>query len=391
MDNVKKYQIFVSSTYEDLKEERSAAIQTILGMEHIPIGMEMFNASDSTQWDIIRRTIDTSDYYIVIIGLRYGTTFDDGISYTEKEYDYAASKGIPILALIKDEKAPTTPSQRENDSKKQKNLDKFREKAKKRAARFWITKDELSADLVRSLYSAMRDTPRRGWIRTPTDYEDISVADRNKLESLFSLFNEKGELVLNGGTASDDRSDSKLINESAISTKESTHKNAAPGGFWSNPISGPLEIDLRDIKVCHYPAGCRVSSLGVRRRSINSVIVNVDYVGDRLPDYAGPYIELGNENWETLHSEGALSFDIKCKGDYKNNTIVVEPKSGRNNEVIRPYDVELTNDVMNICVPLKDFSDDVSKFKDMTQLVFLFNSGIFKGSAEIEISNVIIK
>ena len=42
----KKYQIFISSTYEDLKDERNAAVKTILTMDHIPIGMEMFNAGD---------------------------------------------------------------------------------------------------------------------------------------------------------------------------------------------------------------------------------------------------------------------------------------------------------------------------------------------------------
>ena len=391
MDYEKKYQIFISSTYEDLKDERSAVTQTILSMEHIPIGMEMFNASDSTQWGIIQRTIENSDYYVVIIGLRYGSTFGDGISYTEKEYDYAVSRGIPVLAFLKDENAPSTPQQRESDDGKRKRLNDFREKAKTRLVRFWSNKDELSADLVRSLYSAMRDTQGRGWIRTPTDYNGNSVADRMKLESLFSLFNEKGELVLNGGTASNDRLDSKLSNEPTITIKESAHINAAPSGFWSEPIKEAREIDLRDIKLFHHPDGCRVSSLGVRRRSTNSVIVNVDYVGDRLPDYAGAYIELGNENWEYLHPAGVLSFSIRCKGDFRNNTIIVEPKSGRNNEVIRPYDFELVNDVVNICIPLKDISNDVSRFREMTQIVFLFNSGIFKGSAEIEISNVLIK
>ena len=37
----KKYQFFISSTYEDLKEERNKAIQAILTMNQFPIGMEM--------------------------------------------------------------------------------------------------------------------------------------------------------------------------------------------------------------------------------------------------------------------------------------------------------------------------------------------------------------
>lgn len=38
----KKFQIFISSTYEDLIEERSKVVATILKSNHFPIGMEMF-------------------------------------------------------------------------------------------------------------------------------------------------------------------------------------------------------------------------------------------------------------------------------------------------------------------------------------------------------------
>lgn len=69
----KKYQIYISSTYEDLKEERKKAIETILTMNHFPVGMEMFSAADEEQWEIIRETIDVSDYYILIVGNRYGS------------------------------------------------------------------------------------------------------------------------------------------------------------------------------------------------------------------------------------------------------------------------------------------------------------------------------
>jgi len=40
----KKYQIFVSSTYEDLKDERQAAVEAILLAGHIPAGMELFSS-----------------------------------------------------------------------------------------------------------------------------------------------------------------------------------------------------------------------------------------------------------------------------------------------------------------------------------------------------------
>ena len=92
----KKYQFFISSTYEDLKKERNKAIQAILTMNQFPIGMEMFSAADDDQWKIIKEAIDSSDFYILIIGNRYGSIEETtGISYTEKEFDYAVEKKIP--------------------------------------------------------------------------------------------------------------------------------------------------------------------------------------------------------------------------------------------------------------------------------------------------------
>ena len=58
----KKYQIFVSSTYEDLKEERLAVARSIYHANCIPIGMEFFPASPLSPWDFIKKQIDESDY-----------------------------------------------------------------------------------------------------------------------------------------------------------------------------------------------------------------------------------------------------------------------------------------------------------------------------------------
>lgn len=66
----KKFQVFISSTYEDLKNERQKVQDIILSMYQIPIGMEMFSAADEEQWEIIKDHIDNSDFYVLIIGHR---------------------------------------------------------------------------------------------------------------------------------------------------------------------------------------------------------------------------------------------------------------------------------------------------------------------------------
>lgn len=176
----KKYQVFISSTYQDLIEERAIAIETILRLEHIPIGMEMFNAGNDEQWELIKRTIDNSDYYVVIIGFRYGSTTSDGISYTEKEYDYAVQKGLPVLTFIQGRNVAVAASKRESNAKAQKKLEAFVEKAKKRISNFWKNKDELATYISTALQIEMKRKPRVGWVRS----YDIDKIDE-ELKSLY--------------------------------------------------------------------------------------------------------------------------------------------------------------------------------------------------------------
>jgi hypothetical protein len=97
----KRYQIFVSSTYEDLKAERQQVAQAILELEHFPAGMEIFPASNEIQWELIKQFIGESDYFVVVAGGRYGSVDAEGISYTEKEFDYAEELGIPIVGFLR--------------------------------------------------------------------------------------------------------------------------------------------------------------------------------------------------------------------------------------------------------------------------------------------------
>jgi hypothetical protein len=96
----KRYQVFISSTYEDLQKERQEVMQALLELDCIPAGMELFPATNEDQWTTIKKVIDDCDYYIVIIGGRYGSVGKDGISYTEKEYRYALEINKPIISFI---------------------------------------------------------------------------------------------------------------------------------------------------------------------------------------------------------------------------------------------------------------------------------------------------
>ncbi|QTE73989.1 DUF4062 domain-containing protein [Clostridiales bacterium FE2010] len=180
----KKYQVFISSTYEDLQEERDKVRDAILSMYHFPVGMELFGAASEEQWEIIKETIDTSDYYVLIVGQRYGTVIpegpDKGISYTEKEFKYAKDKGIPILAFLIDDSVPVKASHVEK--KHIKEFDKFKASVKNgRTVTWWENADDLAQKVTAALHKQIERTPQQGWMRANDLLEDSNQSEFMKL------------------------------------------------------------------------------------------------------------------------------------------------------------------------------------------------------------------
>lgn len=160
-----RYQVFLSSTYEDLRVERQQATQAILEAGNFPAGMELFPAADDNQWELIKQVISESDYYIVIAGGKYGSIGPAGISYTEMEYDYAHSMGIPIMGYVKD-KLENIPSKFvEPDPQRRQLLEAFRAKVMTRICKKFAEPSELGMFVLKSLMHETRVRPRLGWIR----------------------------------------------------------------------------------------------------------------------------------------------------------------------------------------------------------------------------------
>lgn len=177
---MKRYQVFISSTYTDLQLERQAVLQSVLKLRHIPVGMEHFVATNEEQFNYIKRVLDETDYYIIIIGNRYGSQADDGISYTEKEFDYAVNLGIPVIACIHSnpDSLPVNKSDIELDAKQK--LNEFRNKVMhhRMVSYFsWDNPSDLSAEVVVALINAINDYPRPGWERVKS-YENSDLLNQ---------------------------------------------------------------------------------------------------------------------------------------------------------------------------------------------------------------------
>lgn len=178
----KRFQVFVSSTYADLREERQKVIQTLMEMDCIPAGMELFPATDEEQWEFIKRIIDDCDYYILMIGGRYGTLTSEGISYTEKEYDYAISKGLKVLAFIHESPEDIPLRKSDTDPDLRAKLEKFRNKvAKNRLVKMWSDASQLPGLIALSLTKTMKVYPAVGWVRASEVASGELLAELNEL------------------------------------------------------------------------------------------------------------------------------------------------------------------------------------------------------------------
>lgn len=168
----KRYQVFISSTFQDLQPARQEVSQALLRSNCFPAGMELFPAADEEQFTYIKEIIDESDYYIIISAGRYGSIEPEtGLSYTELEYDYALRREKAIVRLLHAD--PFNELRGEFIEKTdfgRKKLEAFRDKLKSgRLVRFWREPKELGIEVVHGIEDAKKRRPAKGWVRAESN------------------------------------------------------------------------------------------------------------------------------------------------------------------------------------------------------------------------------
>ncbi len=201
----KKYQVFVSSTFMDLKEERQKIVETILLTNNIPAGMELFTASDKKQWEIIEGWIDESDIFILLLGSRYGTIPEDNSkSYTHLEFDYALKQNKKILVFSMDmsymyKKAGNNKGKEIIQHNSLEKLEKFKCEATKNRLCILDIEDagKLQYEVSNSLNNETKNL-KGGWVKYK-DFEgsntDLSSPIGNSKEKDFKLYEKSFEEI----------------------------------------------------------------------------------------------------------------------------------------------------------------------------------------------------
>lgn len=176
-----RYQFFISSTFDDLRAERQQVIQAVLELDHMPVGMEIFPSADEAPWDIVRRTIEASDYYVVLSAGRYGSIFSNGTSFTEREFDLAVELGVPIIGFVHRAPNDLPQNRREEDSEARQRLEAFHGKIRQRHVRTWLSEEELGLQASKAIIYATKSQPRIGWVRADQARSNV---DLDRIEHL---------------------------------------------------------------------------------------------------------------------------------------------------------------------------------------------------------------
>ena len=179
----KRLQVFVSSTFSDLRDERQAAVEAILVAGHIPAGMELFTSGDESQMEAIKQWIDESDVYLLILGGRYGSIEPTTRkSYTRLEYEYALSIGKPMFSCVVTDRALEDRVRRLGsqalETTDSAGLNEFRAVVLTKLVRFWDDAKDIKISVGETLAQLSRRDDLIGWVRpTETSADAVGLAD----------------------------------------------------------------------------------------------------------------------------------------------------------------------------------------------------------------------
>lgn len=165
----KIYSAFISSAFQSLRDERNTVINSLLDYRILPIGMEHFTVSSSGEFSDIQELIDDSDFFILLLGKEYGSCDEKGLSWTEKEYDYAVLKKKPIIAIICDELAALSSVNEEELSEQNKKQLAF---SKKITYARTVSKEFSISTIINQFLNTYTFSKCVGWSRIENLYGD---------------------------------------------------------------------------------------------------------------------------------------------------------------------------------------------------------------------------
>lgn len=266
--------------------------------------MEAFVATNESQWEVIKKVIDECDYYVLLIGGRYGSIAQDGLSYTEKEYNYARSVGIPVLAFVHGDQDSIPSGKMEKDQHGRTQLEAFKKQVMEiYPVRSWKSVPELGGIVSRSLSREIKVNPRPGWIRNEGRSNIELLEQINSLSQENSILKQKSS-INNDYSVSDfeleSGSDEFRLQGEANIHKKGTSSLYAHKIEWTANVSwdelfkdlGPILMNEADEKSIQYQIGrfigwsedfdqddTEIKSRTIKHESYSEIMVQLQALG----------------------------------------------------------------------------------------------------------------
>lgn len=190
---MRKFQVFISSTFEDLKSHRQSIIYEVLKAGHIPVGMEFFTSGQKLNQEFLSKQIHHSDVFVLLIAARRGAEIRPGQSYTNFEFEEAIKAKKEIIAFLQE-----SPNHTELSS----DVSRFRDRVRGAGliVEEFSNEGQLSVKFITALHSritAMVEGPefrRAGWVRA-ADFDELAQ-ELNTLKRFRNIPKEFGECEL---------------------------------------------------------------------------------------------------------------------------------------------------------------------------------------------------
>ena len=296
----KRFQVFVSSTYQDLQEERQEVMHALLELDCIPSGMELFPAANESQWALIKKVIDDCDYYLLIFGGRYGSIGPEGQSFTEMEYRYALSINKPIIAFLHKDPGSITAKKSEDSPEGKKKLIAFREFAQLKLCKFWTTPADLGSVVSRSLVQLIKTTPAIGWVRAD------ELPDRDATIELLRLRKRTDELEaeLQRARTTAPKGTEDLAQGDELHTICYSVSGTNQSTYQTMNGTGKFQVTWNDIFAAIGPVMINEASEPALRKAFNDYALSHNETSFRnkaeLADYTITRLEIDERDFQTI-------------------------------------------------------------------------------------------
>jgi hypothetical protein len=227
-----KYHIFIGSTLDDLKSERKELLRIVMELGHIPVVADYLDDSVKNSPKLLQKIIEECDYFVAVVAHKYCDK-DGNVSPLVGEYSIAAKKGIPVLALIIDDKARWKPVKKEKNAAFITKLDDFKAKLRSGPGETWLNTPDLCQKAQTLLTHEFLIHQQPGWVRAD---RTIAPSVANELSRLSSENSALRRQYSHGDREIDDRLHEALRRtmKTLALNKVSLSFYYSPGDNWEN-------------------------------------------------------------------------------------------------------------------------------------------------------------